>query len=137
LKKNGEKLETEISVVPATYSYGLYIEGIKFNDEEKIYKASKDTLVFQYTANKTVKIGVALYAISVTTSQSNRIGPFEVKFTYGTQSEVLKVKNLDYEDCVIDSSTGEISSVLDKDKLAWIDITKLFKKSQIGETITA
>ena len=31
LKSNGEKVETEVSVIPPTYSYGIMVYGVMFN----------------------------------------------------------------------------------------------------------
>ena len=38
LKKSGEKVETEVSVIPPTYSYGILVYGVILdNDSSKIY----------------------------------------------------------------------------------------------------
>ena len=143
IKKNGEKVETEVSVVPPTYSYGIMVYGVMLdNDEDKIYTAANGSLLMQYNSDKNVKVGIAMYAISTTTVTVDRIGPFNVKISYGSQSGTFRVANIKYEQCITDPSTGEITGINVspeeiKDTLAWIDITSLFTKTQSSKKITA
>ncbi len=63
------------------------------------------------------------------------VGPFDVKITFGTQSKIYKVNNIKYEDCILDSSSGQVIGVEGTpeeiiEKIAWIDITDLFTKAQ-------
>jgi hypothetical protein len=135
-KANGETVTAEVSVIPPTYSYGIMLYGIDINGT--IYTSANSSLLMQYNSDKTVKLGIALYAVSTTSVTVDRVGPFSVKINYGTQSLTAKVNNIKYADCVIDSSTGAISSVtVDPSELAWIDISKLFSKSQTSKKITA
>lgn len=142
-KENGEKVETEVSVVPPTYSYGIMVYGIMLDDDkDKIYTAANGSLLMQYNSDKNVKVGIVMYAISTTTVVIDRIGPFNVKISYGTQSGTYRVANIKYEQCIIDPSTGEITGVTIPpeqivDTIAWVDITDLFKKSQISQKVTA
>jgi hypothetical protein len=127
-KANGETVTAEVSVIPPTYSYGIMLYGIDIDGT--IYTSANSSLLMQYNSDKTVKLGIALYAASTTSVTVDRVGPFSVKINYGTQSLTAKVNNIKYADCVIDSSTGAISSVtVDPSELAWIDISKLFSKS--------
>lgn len=143
LKQGGEKVETEVSVIPPTYSYGILVYGVMLdNDSSKIYTAANSSLLMQYNSDRNVKIGIAMYAVATTSVTTDRIGPFNVKISYGTQSGTYRVSNIKYDQCIIDPSTGEITGVnISSDeiatKLAWIDATNLFTKSQQAKKITA
>lgn len=143
LKQGGEKVETEVSVIPPTYSYGILVYGVMLdNDSSKIYTAANSSLLMQYNSDRNVKIGIAMYAVATTSVTTDRIGPFNVHISYGTQSGTYRVSNIKYDQCIIDPSTGEITGVnIPSDeivtKLAWIDATNLFTRSQQAKKITA
>lgn len=143
VKENGEKIDAEVSVIPPTYSYGILVYGVVLdNDFTKIYTDANNSLLMQYNSDRNVKVGIAMYAVATTSVTTDRIGPFNVKISYGTQSGVFKVNNIKYDQCIIDSSTGEITGVnIPSDQiatsLAWIDITSLFTKTQSAKKITA
>lgn len=143
LKENGEKVQTEVSVIPPTYSYGIMVYGVMLdNDSSKIYTEANSSLLMQYNSDRNVKVGIAMYAVATTSVTTDRIGPFNVKISYGTQSGTFRVNNIKYDQCIIDSSTGAITGVnIPSDQLvntlAWIDITALFTKTQQAKKITA
>lgn len=143
LKKNGEKVETEVSVIPPTYSYGIMVYGVVLdNDYSKIYTSANGSLLMQYNSDRNVKVGIAMYAVSTTSVTTDMVGPFNVKIGYGTQSSTFRVGNIKYDQCIIDSSTGEITGVnIPADeiatKLSWIDATVLFNKSQQAKKVSA
>ena len=143
LKENGEKVEAEVSVIPPTYSYGIMVYGVMLdNDSSKIYTEANSSLLMQYNSDRNVKVGIAMYAVATTSVTTDRIGPFNVKISYGTQSGTFRVNNIKYNQCIIDPSTGAITGVnIPSDQLintlAWIDITNLFTKTQSAKKITA
>lgn len=143
LKSNGDKVETEVSVIPPTYSYGIMVYGVMLdNKTDKIYTEANSSLLMQYNSDRNVKVGIAMYAVATTSVTTDRIGPFNVKISYGTQSGTFRVNNIKYNQCIIDPSTGAITGVNVSseeliDTLAWIDITELFTKTQSAKKITA
>lgn len=143
IKENGEKVETEVSVIPPTYSYGIMVYGVMLdNNPEKIYTAANGSLLMQYNSDKNIKVGIAMYAVATTSVTTDRIGPFNVKISYGSQSGTFRVANIKYDQCIIDSSTGKITGVNVSQEeiintLAWIDVTSLFTKTQSSKKITA
>lgn len=143
LKSDGSKVETEVSVIPPTYSYGIMIYGVMLdNKTDKIYTEANSSLLMQYNSDRNVKVGIAMYSVATTSVVTDRIGPFDVKISYGTQSGVFKVNNIKYNQCIIDSSTGAITGVNVSSEelintLSWIDITELFTKTQVAKELTA
>ncbi len=143
LKDNGEKVETEVSVIPPTYSYGIMIYGVMLdNKTDQIYTEANSSLLMQYNSDKNVKVGIAMYAIATTSVTVDRIGPFNVKISYGSQSKIFRVNNIKYGQCIVDPSTGAVTGVNIPSEdlitsLAWIDITSLFAKTQSAKKITA
>lgn len=142
-KGNGETVQAEVSVVTPTYSYGIMVYGVMLNNNpDKIYTKADKTLLMQYNSDKNIKVGIVMYAIATTSVISDRVGPFNVKISYGSQSGTFKVANIKYDQCITDSSSGEIIGVkLDQeeiiDSIAWVDISQLFQKSQQEKKITA
>ena len=142
-KGNGETVQAEVSVVTPTYSYGIMVYGVMLNNNsDKIYTKADKTLLMQYNSDKNIKVGIVMYAIATTSVISDRVGPFNVKISYGSQSGTFKVANIKYDQCITDSSSGEIIGVkIDPeeiiDSIAWVDISQLFQKSQQEKKITA
>ena len=94
LKSNGDKVETEVSVIPPTYSYGIMVYGVMLdNKTDKIYTEANSSLLMQYNSDRNVKVGIAMYAVATTSVTTDRIGPFNVKISYGTQSGTFRVNN--------------------------------------------
>lgn len=143
LKDNGEKVETEVSVIPPTYSYGIMVYGVMLdNKSDQIYTEANSSLLMQYNSDKNVKVGIAMYAIATTSVTVDRIGPFNVKISYGSQSKTFRVNNVKYSQCIVDPSSGAITGVNVPSEdlintLAWIDVTSLFTKTQSAKKITA
>jgi hypothetical protein len=73
VKENGDILEHEVSVIEPTYSYGIKVIGLKIDDGEP-YTDVKDDLTFQYKSGKTVKLGIAMYALITTSEAKDRAG---------------------------------------------------------------
>lgn len=112
------------------------------NKTDKIYTEANSSLLMQYNSDRNVKVGIAMYAVATTSVTTDRIGPFNVKISYGTQSGTFRVNNIKYNQCIIDPSTGAITGVNVSSEelintLAWIDITELFTKTQSAKKITA
>lgn len=139
LKENGDTVSTEVSVIPPTYSYGIMVYGVMLdNDPSKIYTEANGSLLMQYNSDRNVKVGIAMYAVATTSITTDRIGPFNVKISYGTQSGTFRVGNIKYDQCIIDPSTGAITGIsIPPEDISWIDITSLFSKSQQARKISA
>ena len=139
-KANNKTVQTLVSVVTPKYYYKIKLYGIRIDsDNEKIYTAANANITVQYTPERTIEVGVMLYAISVTSTISNKIGPFDVKFQLGTQRGVFKVNNIPYKDCITDSNNA-ITGVVYPDpvaNIAWIDITSLFTVTQTNANLSA
>ena len=139
-KKNGELIQTEVSVITPTYYYGIKLYGIRIDgDNNKVYTAANNDVTIQYTPERKVEAGVIMYAISVTTDKYDQIGPFDVKFQLGTQRGTFRVNNIPYEDCIIDSN-NDITGVVYPDpvaNIAWVDITSLFAITQNNAFLSA
>ena len=134
--EDGSKKTVEISVIEPTYSFGIMVYGLRLDgDTSKVYTEGS-SLLMQYNSDRKVEVGIAMYAIQTTNTITDRIGPFNVKIAYGTQQGTYKVNNINYEDCIIDSSTGNITG-FKSDDISWIDITTLFNKTQTAQLITA
>ena len=139
-KANNETVQTDVSVITPEYSYGIKLYGIRIDkNNDKIYTASNNDVTIQYTPERTIEVGVMLYAISVTSTINNKIGPFDVKFQLGNQRGVFRVNNIPYEDCITDSN-NTITGVIYPDpvaSIAWIDITSLFTVTQKNAILSA
>ena len=84
-KGNGETVQAEVSVVTPTYSYGIMVYGVMLdNKSDKIYTEANGSLLMQYNSDRNVKVGIAMYAVATTSVTTDRIGPFNVKISYGT-----------------------------------------------------
>ena len=139
-KANNETIQTDVSVITPEYSYGIKLYGIRVDkNNDKIYTAANNDVTIQYIPERTIEVGVMLYAISVTSTISNKIGPFDVKFQLGTQRGVFRVNNIPYEDCITDSN-NTITGVIYPDpvaNIAWVDITSLFTVTQKNVNLSA
>ena len=136
INEDGSKKTVEISVIEPTYSFGIMVYGVRLDgDNTKVYTEGS-SLLMQYNSDRKVEVGIAMYAIQTTNSITDRIGPFNVKIAYGTQSGTYKVNNIKYEDCIIDSSTGNITGFT-ASEISWIDVTTLFSRTQTAQVITA
>ena len=139
-KKNGDVIQTEVSVITPTYYYGIKLYGIRVDgDNNKVYTAANTDVTIQYTPERKIEAGVIMYAISQTTSINDQIGPFDVKFQLGTQRGIFRVNNIPYTDCVIDSNNA-ITGVVYPDpvaNIAWVDITSLFTVTQTNANLSA
>ena len=72
-KANNETIQTDVSVITPEYSYGIKLYGIRVDkNNDKIYTAANNDVTIQYTPERTIEVGVMLYAISVTSTISNR-----------------------------------------------------------------
>jgi hypothetical protein len=80
-----------------------------------------------------------MYAISRTTTDTDQLGPFDVKFQLGNQRGIFRVNNVPYEDCIIDSNNA-ITGVNYPDPvnhIVWVDITSLFTVTQNNAYLSA
>ena len=138
-KANNETVQAEVSVITPTYYYGIKLYGIRIDsDNERIYTAANADVTVQYTPERKVEAGVILYAISRTTSDTDQLGPFDVKFELGTQKSIFRVNNVPHEHCVFDN--GILVGVDYSDvvaNIAWVDITSLFAVSQSNKILKA
>lgn len=139
-KANNETIQAEVSVITPENYYGIKLYGIRVDkDNDKIYTAANNDVTIQYTPERTIEAGVMLYAISVTSTINDKIGPFDVKFQLGTQREIFRVNNIPYKDCIIDNNNA-ITGVVYPDpvaNIAWIDITSLFTVTQKNANLSA
>ena len=139
-KANNETVQANVSVITPENSYGIKLYGIRVDkDNDKIYTAANNDVTIQYTPERTIEVGVMLYAISVTSTINNKIGPFDVKFQLGTQRGVFRVNNIPYEDCITDSN-NTITGVVYPDpvaNIAWVNITSLFTVTQTKVNLSA
>ena len=138
-KANNETVQTLVSVVTPKYYYKIKLYGIRIDsDNEKIYTAANANITVQYTPERKVEAGVILYAISRTTSDTDQLGPFDVKFELGTQRAIFSVNNIPHEHCIINN--GILEGVDYPDivaNIAWVDITSLFAVSQNNKILKA
>lgn len=135
IKENGDVLEREVSVIEPTYSYGIKVVGLKIDDNEP-YTDVKNDLTFQYKSGKTVKLGIAMYALITTSDSRDRQGQFNVKVNYGGRNVTLKASAIPYSKFNIQS--GEIKDVnVSHDELSWLDITSLFTEYSSAQSIKA
>ena len=138
-KANNETVQTLVSVVTPKYYYKIKLYGIRIDsDNEKIYTAANANITVQYTPERKVEAGVILYAISRTTSDTDQLGPFDVKFELGTQRAIFSVNNIPHEHCIINN--GILEGVDYPDivaNIAWVDITSLFTVSQSNKILKA
>ena len=138
-KANNETVQTLVSVVTPKYYYKIKLYGIRIDsDNEKIYTAANANITIQYTPERKVEAGVILYAISRTTSDTDQLGPFDVKFELGTQRAIFSVNNIPHEHCIINNGILEGVDYPDiVDNIAWVDITSLFTVSQSNKILKA
>lgn len=138
-KANEKTVQTEVSVITPKYYYGIKLYGIRVDgDNNKIYTAANSNVTIQYTPERRVEAGVIMYAISVTSTQSDQIGPFDVKFQLGQPRGIFRVNNLPYEHCIINN--GVLEGVDYDDilgNIVWVDITSLFAQSQSNVKLQA
>lgn len=138
-KANNKTVQTLVSVVTPKYYYKIKLYGIRIDsDNEKIYTAANANITVQYTPERKVEAGVILYAISRTTSDTDQLGPFDVKFELGTQRAIFHVNNIPHEHCIINN--GILEGVDYPDivaNIAWVDITSLFAVSQSNKILKA
>ena len=138
-KANNETVQTLVAVVTPKYYYKIKLYGIRIDsDNEKIYTAANANITIQYTPERKVEAGVILYAISRTTSDTDQLGPFDVKFELGTQRAIFSVNNIPHEHCIINN--GILEGVDYPDivaNIAWVDITSLFTVSQSNKILKA
>ena len=138
-KANNKTVQTLVSVVTPKYYYKIKLYGIRIDsDNEKIYTAANANITVQYTPERKVEAGVILYAISRTTSDTDQLGPFDVKFELGTQRAIFSVNNIPHEHCIINN--GILEGVDYPDIVAnitWVDITSLFTISQSNKILKA
>ena len=138
-KANNETVQTLVAVVTPKYYYKIKLYGIRIDsDNEKIYTAANANITIQYTPERKVEAGVILYAISRTTSDTDQLGPFDVKFELGTQRAIFNVNNIPHEHCIINN--GILEGVDYPDivaNIAWVDITSLFTVSQSNKILKA
>lgn len=141
VKKDGSKVEINVTVQQPTYAFGIYIYGLKVND--KLILRGQDLQTIQYTKDKTYQLGIAMYATADTTVRSNRVGPFSVKVNCGSSNKVTySVQNISYEYFSLDDS-GKVASLNIPDGedvntvVKWVDISDVFTTSQEGASITA
>ena len=138
-KANNKTVQTLVAVVTPKYYYKIKLYGIRIDsDNEKIYTAANANITVQYTPERKVEAGVILYAISRTTSDTDQLGPFDVKFELGTQRAIFSVNNIPHEHCIINN--GILEGVDYPDivaNIAWVDITSLFTVSQSNKILKA
>ena len=138
-KANNKTVQTLVAVVTPKYYYKIKLYGIRIDsDNEKIYTAANANITIQYTPERKVEAGVILYAISRTTSDTDQLGPFDVKFELGTQRAIFSVNNIPHEHCIINN--GILEGVDYPDivaNIAWVDITSLFTISQSNKILKA
>lgn len=144
-KADGSTVETTVTVETPTYDYGVYVYGLKItntNGVSTIYTSLNDTVVSQYTSGKLYEVGIAIYATSSTSvSVSDKVGAVKTKVSYGSRSKSLRISNIPYADCIINSE-GNISGIVGTaeeiaNKVAWVDVTDLFTIAQSNMQISA
>lgn len=138
-KANNKTVQTLVSVITPKYYYKIKLYGIRIDsDNEKIYTAANANITIQYTPERKVEAGVILYAISRTTSDTDQLGPFDVKFELGTQRAIFSVNNIPHEHCIINNGILEGVDYPDiVTNIAWVDITSLFTVSQDNKILKA
>ena len=135
VKENGKVLETEVSVIEPTYSYGIKVMGLKIDDA--VYTDVSDNLTFQYKSGKTVRLGIAMYALITTSETKDRAGQFNVKVNYGGRNITLKASTLPYSQFNIQNGEIQDVNISSYDELSWVDITSLFTEYSSAQSIRA
>ena len=136
--KDGNILaQTTVTVVTPTYNYGIWIYGVRLNNQD-VHEASETKLLTQYTKNTKVELGVALYASIITTKEQDRLGSYPISVSFGNKTGKYDINTIPREQCNIDDNSGKVNGVkgVPVDVVKWIDITELFTVAQEG-TISA
>lgn len=138
-KKNGESIEIPVTVQEPTYSFGIYIYGLKV-DDQLITRNSIEQgghVLLQYKKDKKFQLGVAIYATSVVGSNIyDRVGPFPVKIKYGGGKEyTYNVQNISHTYFKLgdDGSVQELQIPEEENienVVKWIDVNDIFTMSQ-------
>ena len=138
-KADGTTVETQVTVVPPQYNFGILTYGIRFDGSNTIYTASDAEVLFQYRSERKVEVGIALYATTTLSDKvTDRQGPFNVKIAYGSRSATFKVAPIKREYCILDPNTLAVTGfTVAPTEIAWIDVTELFNKSNSGAQITS
>jgi hypothetical protein len=77
-RANGESLDIDIAVISPEYYYGLWVYGIDVNGTQYLNTTNTQSITLQYNSNKTIKLGVVLYAVAQTNIEVDRIKPYKV-----------------------------------------------------------
>lgn len=125
-----------ITVIQPTYSYGIFIYGIKVNGTLVTRDSSEQ--IIQYNKDKKYEIGLAVYATADTTQRDNRTTALEVNLQYGSKELSTTVQNIAYEYFSFNDDNS-VSGLSEEGQAAvkWISINDLFSSSQTSTTISA
>ena len=130
----------EISVIEATYDYGIYIYGLKVDGT--VIKRDNTEQIIQYNKNKTYQIGIAAYATATTNSTSDRNISLDLEVTYGSKTvdtsvQVIKSSYFSF------AGDGSVNSLIipegesADDIVKWLTVDELFTSSYTSGLITA
>ena len=144
IKKDGSSIDIPVTVQEPTYSFGIYIYGLRVDG--KIITRDLEEQILQYKKDKTFELGIAMYAIStIGSNQSDRVGSFPVKIKYGANSiaTTYSVVPISYKYFTFDDS-GNVSGLKlgegedDITKIVkWIKVNDIFSQSRTSEKIYA
>lgn len=148
-KANGDSINIDVTVAPATYDFDMIFYGLRVNG----VVCTDPTLLMQYKEDPktTVEAGIAIRSVaSISDKINNNNSTFQVTFEFNGYKLTSPVRNIDKSYFVYSGQTlllnipeGENA----EDVVAWIDVSDLFKRrvsdgqikasftpSKIGET---
>lgn len=142
LKKDGTTVDVHITVQEPTYSYGIFIYGLRVNGGAPILRG-QSLQTIQYVDSKKYELGIALYATADTSIRQDRVGPFSVRIRYGSSNTyTYSVNNISYTYFNLDDS-GKVSGLnipegeKAEEVVKWIDVKEIFEFSQENAYISA
>lgn len=135
-RKSGDPITCTVVVADPVYTYGIYAYGLVLNgDYSNIYR-QQTTLTTQYSAGKTFHLGVVLLGYTDTVGNKNDLtNTHQITITYNDKSMVASIVPTSRSKVNTDLE-GNITSVVVDDvqsEIAWIDVTELFKESNVGQ----
>lgn len=141
-KKDGSSVDVHITVQEPTYSYGIYIYGLRVDGGNPILRG-QGLQTIQYVDSKKYELGIAMYATADTSIRQDRVGPFSVRVKYGSSNTyTYSVNNISYTYFNLDDS-GKVSGLNIpeeeniNDVVKWIDVKDIFGFSQENAYISA
>ena len=149
-KANGDSINIDVTVAPATYDFDMIFYGLRVNG----VVCTDPTLLMQYKDDpKTiVEAGIAIRSVaSISDKINNNNSTFQVTFEFNGYKLTSPVRNIDKNYFVYSGQTlllnmpeGEKA----EDVVAWVDVSDLFKRrvsegqikasftpSKIGESV--